>query len=142
VDPLFQLAKIGQEDFGPLIRAASHLGGAPMLERVGSYLHSEDVQVRCDAAAAVGETNSISALPVLVGLLSSDPDNKVRETAASYLSRLTDTSPNNDGIFVPGSDAGEDYPFWSSFLTVHQRNVEIHPLPWVAEPLFIASQMN
>jgi HEAT repeats len=142
VDPLFQLAKIGQEDFGPLIRAASHLGGAPMLERLSGYLRSENVQVRRDAAAAVGDTNSVSALQVLAGLLGSDPDELVRWRAAYSLAQLTDASPYNDGILVSASDAGEDYPFWSSFLSDHQGTVEIHPLPWMAEPFFIGLQLN
>jgi hypothetical protein len=142
VDPLFQLAKIGQEDFGPLIRAAAHLGGAPMVERLSVYLRSENVEVRRDAAAAVGDTNSVSALPVLAGLLASDPDHLVRWRAAYCLAQLTGASPYDDGILVSASDAGEDYPFWSSFLRDHQGNVEIHPLPWVAEPLFIGSQLN
>lgn len=141
VDPLFQLAKIGQEDFGPLIRAASHLGGAPMLERLSGYLRSENVQVRRDAAAAVGDTNSVSALQVLAGLLGSDPDDLVRWRAAYSLAQLTDASPYSDGILV-ASDAGEDYPFWSSFLRDHQGTVEIHPLPWVDEPLFIGLELN
>jgi hypothetical protein len=142
VDPLFQLAKIGQEDFGPLIRAASHLGGAPMIERLSGYLRSEDVEVRRDAAAAVGDTNSVSALQVLAGLMGSDPDELVRWRAAYSLAQLTDASPYSGGILVSASDAGEDYPFWSSFLRDHQGSVAIHPLPWVAEPLFIALQMN
>jgi len=142
VDPLFQLAKIGQDDFGPLIRAASHLGGAPMVERLSGYLRSENVEVRRDAAAALGHTNSVSALQVLAGLLGSDPDRLVRWRAAYSLAQLTDASPYSDGILVSASDAGEDYPFWSSFLRDHQGTVEIHPLPWVAEPLFIGLQLN
>jgi hypothetical protein len=90
----------------------------------------------------VGDTNSVSALQVLAGLLRSDADHLVRWRAAWCLAQLTGASPYNDGILVSASDAGEDYPFWSSFLRDHQGSVGIHPLPWVAEPLFIGLQLD
>jgi hypothetical protein len=117
------------------------LGGSAILPQLLGYLHDENVDVRTQAATAVGESNSVSALGVLVELLH-DPSYWVRAAAASYMARLTDIYPGGDGIFWPGEDPAEVFSFWSERLTRNPGSLKIHPIERDPEPIFVASLMQ
>ncbi len=125
--PLLSIAHTGQANFGPLLCAASRLGGEMVSEKVGYYLHDKNPEIRAQAIAAIAENSSGSSLRALVESLR-DPSYSVRAVAASYLARLTHIYPGQDGLYWSGTDPNEDLQFWESLISHAQGKLKVYSL--------------
>ena len=91
--------------------------------------------MRTQAATAIGESNSPSALAILIELLH-DPSYWVRQAAASYLAIMTDTYPGEYGIFGGEKIQVEFFPFRSTLLKRRKGVLESIQSEATPDPLF------